>query len=248
MQASSRASLEILEWDSNFFGVRIARINLKSPTVEELSRAVEEADRRKIDCVYWLADSDDPVAPRAALKSGFRLVDVRVTLERSLTGRDEARDPSLPKVRLFRQEDAPKLFQIAAQSHRDTRFFHDGNFAEERCAALYEEWIRKASSSNSDAVLVAEVDGQSAGYCVARTAQNSEGNISLIAVDSRYRRAGVGTTLVRAAFDHFRKSGASMATVVTQARNIASQRLYHRCGFITRSMQLWYHRWRSEVG
>jgi RimJ/RimL family protein N-acetyltransferase len=31
--------------------------------------------------------------------------------------------------------------------------------------------------------------------------------------------------------------------VVTQGRNTRAQRLYQRCGFVTRSMELWYHRW-----
>jgi dTDP-4-amino-4,6-dideoxy-D-galactose acyltransferase len=246
-QAHSQASLETLEWDSNFFSVSIARVGLKNPSLDQLSDAVEEANRREVDCLYWLADSDDPLVARAASRTGFRLVDVRVTLERSLGDTQEARDASLPTVRLFRAEDASKLLDIAARSHRDSRFFHDGNFAEDKCAALYQEWVRKACRSRSDAVLVAEVYGQPAGYCVVRTGQNGEGSISLIAVDSRYRRARAGTALVQAALDHSRKSGASVATVVTQARNVASQRLYQRCGFITRSVELWYHRWRSEV-
>jgi len=31
--------------------------------------------------------------------------------------------------------------------------------------------------------------------------------------------------------------------VVTQGRNLAAQRLYQRNGFVTASLQLWYHRW-----
>jgi hypothetical protein len=33
------------------------------------------------------------------------------------------------------------------------------------------------------------------------------------------------------------------ATVVTQGRNVVSQRVYQRCAFMTRSAQLWYHCW-----
>ncbi len=31
--------------------------------------------------------------------------------------------------------------------------------------------------------------------------------------------------------------------VVTQGKNIPAQRAYQRCGFITRSVELWFHKW-----
>jgi hypothetical protein len=35
--------------------------------------------------------------------------------------------------------------------------------------------------------------------------------------------------------------------VVTQARNVPAQRLYQKCGFITRSVELWFHRWSADA-
>lgn len=241
-------SVETLDWDSSFFGIKVGRVCIRRPTASQLARAVEEAGRQEIECLYWLADSGDPVAPQAASQCGFRLVDVRVTLEHDLSAIAEKPDPALPTVRFFRPEDLSKLLQIAVLSHRDSRFFQDGNFAAEKCADLYEEWLRKACAASSGAVLVAEVEGQPGGYCICATTPEGNGSISLIAVDSHHRRARAGTALVLGALDYFKQSGAPLATVVTQGRNVASQRLYQKCGFITRSVHLWYHRWRSEVG
>ena len=92
-------------------------------------------------------------------------------------------------------------------------------------------------------MLVAVQDGQPAGYCTCSVSPDGTGNIGLIAVDSRWRRARLGTALVASALGYFRAEGMRAATVVTQGRNIASQRLYQRCGFATQSIQLWYHRW-----
>ena len=43
--------------------------------------------------------------------------------------------------------------------------------------------------------------------------------------------------------------GAQAVTVVTQGRNRAAQRLYQQCGFLSRDLQLWYHKWypRSRI-
>lgn len=240
--------LELLEWDSHFFELKVGRVRLNSPTVRELAEVVQDAERRRIECLYWLVEAEDLHAPRVATICGFRLVDIRVTLEHDLAGESFNSAPSPPvKVRSFVSADLTSLLAIASTSHGDSRFFHDGNFPKEKCAALYETWLEHATSRTSEHVLVAEIDDVPAGYCTCRRAPEGSGAISLIAVDASHRRAGVGRALVLSALDYFRKTHAIGVTVVTQGRNIASQRLYQRCGFIPHSMAFWYHRWRSEV-
>jgi ribosomal protein S18 acetylase RimI-like enzyme len=236
--------VEILPWDSAFFGVRIGRVLLKSPTPEELIAVVHQAGRDGIVCLYWLLDCADTASSWAATNCGFRLVDIRITFEHNL-GTRAGEDPPLSGVRRYVPEDLPALISLARKSHRDSRFFSDGNFAVERCEALYEEWIRKGCQSGSEAVLVAVKDQQPVGYCVCSASQDGVGNIGLIAVDPRWRRARLGGALVASALDHFRAAEMRVATVVTQGRNIASQRLYQKHGFVTQSIQLWYHRWTS---
>ncbi|HEY6323560.1 MAG TPA: GNAT family N-acetyltransferase [Thermoanaerobaculia bacterium] len=53
---------------------------------ETLAAIERWAARERIECLYFLADSGDPETARLAEESGFRLVDLRVTLERRLGG------------------------------------------------------------------------------------------------------------------------------------------------------------------
>jgi ribosomal protein S18 acetylase RimI-like enzyme len=69
------------------------------------------------------------------------------------------------------------------------------------------------------------------------------GSIGLFAVAQEFRRKSLGRQLVAAALEYFRHNGLAQATVVTQGRNLASQRIYQRCGFLAESVQLWYHCW-----
>jgi ribosomal protein S18 acetylase RimI-like enzyme len=235
--------IESLEWDSAFFGVPIGRVSLSSATPEQLSEAAGRADQQGIECLYWLIDGGDAVSPRAAEACGFQLVDVQLTFATKLPRSVGPDRPPLAHVRLFEPGDLPGLLALARESHRASRYFYDGNFADDRCAALYEEWIKRALRRDSDIVLVTEHEKQPSGYCVCHLSADRIGNIGLIAVDPKCHRGGIGTALVSAALDHFERSGMRSATVVTQGRNIASQRLYQRCGFVTESMRLWYHRW-----
>lgn len=90
--------------------------------------------------------------------------------------------------------------------------------------------------------MVAELQGQVAGF-VACLIDGTVGSIGLLGVADNARGLGVGHTMIISALDWFRMQGCTSVQVVTQGRNIAAQRLYQRCGFITLSVQLWYHLW-----
>jgi ribosomal protein S18 acetylase RimI-like enzyme len=51
-------------------------------TPEIVTRIDRWAARERVECLYFLADLGDPDTPPLAAASGFRLVDVRITLER----------------------------------------------------------------------------------------------------------------------------------------------------------------------
>ncbi len=241
-------SVETLEWDSAFFGIRIGQVILSSATPEDLAEAVEAADRAGIECLYWLVGCEDRLSPRAAQTCGFFLVDVRLTFERALIGTSldslpSATEPDGPPVRLFVNEDLPAILDLTRPNYRESRFFFDGNFDEDKCLAMYEQWIQRALRTRPDLIFVAGPKGEPVGFCVCRMEDDQTGNLGLMAVEPRLRRAGVGTALICAALRHFAGAGMRSVTGATQGRNIILQRLLQKCGFATKSVELWYHRW-----
>ncbi len=124
----------LLPWDSDFFGVRIARVNGDSLMPGDLASVDAWCANEAIDCAYYLSRADDPATLAAAQASGFRLMDVRVTYERPLPGRPVI--PGAP-VRTARPADLPTLRRIARVSHTDTRFYADARFPRARCDELY---------------------------------------------------------------------------------------------------------------
>jgi GNAT superfamily N-acetyltransferase len=235
------APCEYLEWDSRFFGVEIARVVGGCLDAAALAAVEAWAAARRIDCLYFLSD-DPPPAAAAAEDAGFRLVDVRVTLDRRVA--DAPPRGAGTQLRLARPDDAPALRAIARTSHRDSRFYRDGRFERSRCDALYETWIARSCADPAVAVWVAEVDGRVAGYCTCERAGERAGRIGLFAVDDRARRRGVGAALVAQAVGWCAGEGLETATVATQAHNVGAQRLYQACGFRTAAVQHWYHWWR----
>lgn len=233
-----------LDWDSDFFGYRIARVAVHRLTHETIGPIVEWCTLHDIDCLYFLGEVTDAQTVSLAEDNGFRLVDIRVTLEKQNLDLPVITE-SLPGgvIRQSTPSDIPMLRSIAAVSHRDTRFYYDPNFPISLCSRLYETWIEKSCNGNADLVLVAEIEGMPVGYISCHLLSQVSGRLGLVGVNADYHGRRLGQSLVNASLRWFVERGRARVTVVTQGRNCRSQRLYQRCGFLTKSIQLWYHRW-----
>jgi len=243
---SANSICEYLEWDSQFFGRRIARANISCLT----DKLVAEIDiwccLHKIDCLYFLASSADRPTVRFAQDNMFRFVDVRVTLDLHVgtAGNDNS---SGCNIRSAVEGDIPALRALARSGHRDSRFYYDGNFPDRLCDELYETWIERSCRGWAENVLVAGEGGDLEGYLTCHLPNPGSGQIGLMGVGEKARRKGIGRDLVSCAVHWFAEQGVENISVVTQGRNVGAQRLYQRCGFATRSMEIWFHRWFSET-
>jgi len=233
-----------LEWDSDFFGCRIASLQPTRLDAASARIALDWCATREIECLYFLSELE-PQSVAAAEAHGFRLVDVRMTLETRLASPGSAAPAA---VRVVQPNDVPALRAIARASHRDTRFYSDTRFDRSRCDALYETWIERSCHGYADEVLIVDVDGRAAGYISCHASASGEGQIGLVGVDAAVRGRGIGRALLDAALSWFGGRQIAHVTVVTQGRNYAAQRLYQRSGFVTGSVQLWYHRWFGGIG
>jgi len=230
-----------LEWYSQFFQRRIARLNRHRLDQATMAECALWCRQHRIDCLYFLADSNDLETPRLAEANDFHLTDIRMTLGRVVVPEDFAAN-SFDGFRHAREDDLRALRTIARTSHHDTRFYFDGHFEQEKCDLLYATWIENSFRGFAQAVLVAEADGEPAAYLTCHL-NDQASQIGLVGVGEGHRGKGLATKLVRAFLSWSREQGARRALVVTQGRNLPAQRLYHRNGFITSSVDLWYHRW-----
>jgi RimJ/RimL family protein N-acetyltransferase len=248
MNARTTAPCNFLAWDTDFFHCRIGRLHGDTLTREQVLRADEWSRDNRIQCLYFLARAGDPDTIRTAEESGFRLVDIRVTLEHKMGeagGAPGREQPSPAPIRAVRAEDLTGLQELARAAHTRTRFFSDRHFPRERAEALYATWIALECQGSAQKVLVAvSAADQPLGYvsCHFNPAQ-AAGQIGLVGVTGEARGRSLGKGIIFAALDWFATQAAKEVTVVTQGNNLPAQRLYQRCGFLVRDLQLWYHKW-----
>jgi ribosomal protein S18 acetylase RimI-like enzyme len=229
-----------LEWDSRHFGLRIGRVDSNIFSDSAAREVIDE--RERFDCVYLLADADHAETSERAHQLGFRMVDVRLTLARTLNNTPDAATGE-GAIRQAVNSDLPRLEELAAASYHSTRFYFDRRFARDRVDELYRIWIRNEYNNPTAKVWVVDHAARLAGY-TSCTVRGSDSEIGLVAVGEGTRGTGKALSLLEHSLSWAASSGAKQVTVVTQARNVAALRLYERAGFRCRNTEIWYHWWR----
>jgi dTDP-4-amino-4,6-dideoxy-D-galactose acyltransferase len=237
---------QLLPWDSNFFGFRIARVNSTQLSKQKIEKILEWCQQNQIECLYFLADSDHPRTVYLAENHGFRFVDIRMTLQAIIP---EPKPTGVPSaiIRNYYPSDLPDLVNIARSSFRRSRFYADPRFSPEACDLLYETWVKKECNTNPEGVFVAEKDNQIIGFITCQLSRERYmGSIGLIGVAGPSRGLGIGQSLIEHAVQWAHDHGTKQIEVITQGRNTQALRLYERVGFLTQHVQVWYHKWFNQ--
>ncbi len=241
------AVCEHLEWDSAFFGCRIARFRRPRCLREDAAALRAECVAQAIDCAYVLVDAADTESAAALQEERAYFADVRVTFGARVERASPSGHSPASVVRPAIDADVPALTRIASVSHRDTRFYADGHFDPARCNRLYEFWIENSCRGFADAVLVASgAHGEPTGYVTCHRDEAPRGHIGLFAVGEQSQGQGYGRALLAAAAEWFGGHGVSDMTVATQLRNVRALQFYGGAGLVIRSVGFWFHFWPAD--
>lgn len=245
--------ISILEWDTNFFGFKTARLYPLRLTEDIMKYTLNYCKSKDVEVLYYLSDCHDSLSVKLAEKHGFHFTDIRLTFEINLEEYAPKKIRSGLIIREYSSSDIPTLKKIAGKSYVDSRYYFDQNYSRDICEKFYSNWIEKSCKGFSDKVFVAEMDGHVLGYISCDKESEPEGprrcgRIILVGVDQSARGKGIGSNLIYAALNWFHKEKLPAARVITQGRNYNAQRLYQRCGFRTALTQLWYHKWFKKSG
>jgi len=190
-------------------------------------------------------------AAQAMEQAGGRLMDTLVyyarPLDRPFPG-DEAAKP----VRLLRPEDVPAVRRVAAASFRGYfgHYHADSRLDRAKCDETYASWAERSCVDRNvaSAVLVAEHQGQLAGFLTLLRRGEEEQEIVLNGVDPSFQRHGLYRALVVEAMHQARAAGALRLVVSTQLINLGVQKTWARLGFELVRSYYTFHLWFDEAG
>jgi dTDP-4-amino-4,6-dideoxy-D-galactose acyltransferase len=233
-----------LTWDSDFFGVNVGFIScfrLTSNIEHHIGKFIRQ---EKIDLVEYLCNCHDRESVLISERSGYSFVDIRLSFERHLQG-PVAVDlrPGLT-VRKAQSEDVPELKRIGTDIYQYSRYYFDTNFDRAKVIEFYQGWITKAVDGRFDdfAYVLCEND-RPIGFCTVKKFGRRSARFNLVGLDNACAGSGLAQAMIGQSLELLRQEGITHAEVVTQGRNYGAQRMYQRCGFVTKSTELWYHKW-----
>jgi hypothetical protein len=238
--------LRRLQWDSQFFGVPMARIEYLLRTRERdragldqvLSACAETCRAEGIWHVTVRLDVADTLAIVVLEDHGYRLMDALVTYIQRPKDDPPRAVREVGTIRPFRPEDADELLAITCDSYRGFRgrFHLDPHLPDERCDALYLEWARQCCTGRmADEVLVSEgAGGELYGFLAFRRREptSSVGNVAIYGSGlgaSRRDTPGAYAGLLRAGMSWAYERG-GVAEGQTQNYNFPTVRLYEAVG------------------
>ena len=240
--SSARERYQILDWDSDFFGLRVARISEPRLTARELSVLLLELKRSHTRLVYW--PSDRKVDGDVIKKLHGHLADVKTTFAIDFGTLDLDQCVATDIVEIYTQSmPMAGIVDLAIQSGEQSRYATDPNIPREKFVDLYTIWIKRSLKKEIAAeVMIIPGDDRVRGM-ITLGEKNGRGDIGLIAVDRDSRGKRYGEKLVRAAQRWFVDNGYELGQVVTQGKNIPACNLYKKCGYHVETVEFFYHFW-----
>ena len=232
----------LLEWDTGFFGYKIAGIKIFGLGLARLNKIIAGLRENNFKLAYCFADPEDRISNDSFRQVNGYLADEKVTYSAPI--KDGNIIPGCDNIIPYDLNYASEqLKSLALQSGIYSRFRTDPGFRNNEFEKLYFEWIEKSVNKTlSSEVLIYKEDKEILGF-VSLMIHNNIGAIGLIAVDENQRGKAIGKKLVNAAFAYFNDRKIIEIEVVTQKANDMACRFYKSCGFEIKSTVNIYHLW-----
>jgi dTDP-4-amino-4,6-dideoxy-D-galactose acyltransferase len=234
--------LEILEWDSSFFGYPVAKIKAEKISVEKLAVLLKQAKLIGIKLIYLFSDPVDEKTINTAMKTGAKLVDQKIIFQKKI---DDSAVTNLDGHIEIYNKDYPseQLVSLSIQSGLYSRYKIDPGFKNNEFEKLYLAWIENSVNKKiADQTFVYVENGKELGFVTLKI-KDAIGHIGLIAVDENSRGRSIGKKLVFAVIDHLIQKKIPDLEVATQIENADACNFYKKVGFDDKKTENIYHIW-----
>ncbi len=238
---SGKIAIDHLCWDSDFFGIKVAKITLESCDNILLERTIRGLKEKGYKLIYVFSNPDDDQLNSSVLNNKGILVDEKVTYSLEIPKTNMAFPDNVEKYNSGIPDE--RLYELCLKSGEYSRFKKDHNFASHLFVKLYYAWLENSVTRKiADEVLIYREQQDIVGFVTLKH-HMYKSQIGLIAVDDKYRERSIGKLLLTACSAICNQEDTRHLEVITQQDNLGACRFYEKCGFILMKVENIYHIW-----
>jgi ribosomal protein S18 acetylase RimI-like enzyme len=232
-----------LAWDTDYFGIKSARINLASD-VDEVGQneIIDFCSKYDFITILNLNNIKDNNQWIGSKTTAF-LADVNIQFLKELKGLPQIMDESTVVFRNYKRNE--EIINIAGNSFMHSRFFNDPNLPIKEASNIYLHWTECAFENDDKYFVICKRDNQIAGYILfSINATDQTAIIELIAVHEYFRGQRVGKSLIQTMETYLIEKNIKKIKVGTQVDNVSAAQFYNSVGFKYVSCSAVYHLWK----
>lgn len=225
-----------LQWDSDFFGLRIGRADILTKEDAFSLAARHDELMQQFDLLY-VFDSHNI----GFVAKGARLVDEKILYSKPCEPRKQ-----FPEISFYQaSHPSADLYRLALVSGGYSRFKLDERLPKGSYERLYTRWIENAcpkDGTNKQILISRDPQGATKGM-ITIDYQGELGHIGLVAVDPDAQHHGIGGKIMSTLDGYLFEHGIKTLEVPTQKANTDACRWYEKNGFVAQSTIPIYHWW-----
>ncbi|NCB43004.1 MAG: GNAT family N-acetyltransferase [Clostridia bacterium] len=235
-----------LDWDSEYFGVKSARMDLLSQVCEpELREQLCALDEMDFICISNHDCNIENNHLIARLTNAYT-VDINIQFEKKISPTiNEEINPTNGTIAGDFYPFNSDIYDIAQNDFRYSRFMTDKRLSALGGQNIYTEWVKNSFSKDGKFFLVESIDKSACGFALF-SIENDILIIELIGVSNKYQGLGVGKKLWHNIEQEAALRGCTAIHVGTQLINRTACNFYIRCGCHMASNTQIYHLWLGE--
>lgn len=232
-----------LPWDSEFFDLPIARIDLAGADRAAIAEAEAEAREQGIICLYASLDPADAQTTYEVQRAGYRFVDAATTFSLRLD------EPPIPCpdgviVRLGTPADLPAMADVIAKLADWSRYAVDPRFGPEAARRMQAAWMERAAACTTGEFSLVVAEDESGIIAFITRAREPQPVVDTVGTTAQ------GSGAARYLIEDARAWAGDQALLggPIAARNVNALRYVSHCGYRVARVRYLFHRWLDDDG
>lgn len=232
----------VLDWDTDYFGIPSAKVNLTGAISETNQRQILEfCDQFEFVTISNFNNINENNIWIGNKTNAF-LTDVNVQFQKENTKVPNATDESTTIYNSYQRNE--QILNLAKKSFIYSRFFNDPFLNSKEAKEIYYQWTANSFEKTNKFFVVTKRNNNIAGYIIFSINEDSDrATIELIAVDENTRGQGVGRALISKLEAYLYEKEIFNLHVGTQIDNINAFNFYLNNKYNIANFNSVFHMW-----